>query len=41
MLFDESARVFIRKARMGDVKVMHRLLSSFADKRELLPRSIS
>ena len=31
----------IRKARMGDVKAMHQLLNSFADKRELLPRSIS
>src|ERR1039457_115208 len=33
--------VQIRKARMGDVKAMHQLLSRFADKRELLPRSIS
>src|ERR1017187_8241983 len=33
--------VVIRKARMEDVKAMHRLLSDFADKRELLPRSIA
>jgi len=33
--------VLIRKARMGDVRAMHRLLSHFADKRELLPRAIS
>lgn len=31
----------LRKAKMGDVRAMHRLLSHFADKRELLPRSIS
>lgn len=31
----------VRRARMGDVKAMHQLLNSFADKRELLPRSIS
>ena len=33
--------VHIRKARMRDVRAMHQLLSHFADKRELLPRSIS
>jgi len=33
--------VNLRKARMGDVRAMHRLLSHFADKRELLPRAIS
>jgi len=33
--------IVIRKARMGDVKAMHALLRGFADKRELLPRSIS
>ena len=33
--------VVLRKAKMGDVRAMHRLLSHFADKRELLPRSIS
>lgn len=31
----------IRRARMPDARAMHRLLSHFADKRELLPRSIS
>lgn len=31
----------VRKARMRDVRPMHQLLSYFADKRELLPRSIS
>jgi amino-acid N-acetyltransferase len=31
----------IRKARMPDVRAMHHLLSRFADKREVLPRSIS
>jgi amino-acid N-acetyltransferase len=36
-----SSKILIRKARMGDVKAMHHLLSDFADKRELLPRSIS
>jgi amino-acid N-acetyltransferase len=34
-------KIIIRKARMEDVKAMHRLLSDFADKRELLPRSIA
>lgn len=33
--------VELRKARMGDVRAMHELLSAFADKRELLPRAIS
>jgi amino-acid N-acetyltransferase len=33
--------IHIRKARMEDVTAMHRLLNGFADKRELLPRSIS
>lgn len=33
--------VLIRKARIEDVKAMHQLLNGFADKRELLPRSIS
>ncbi len=33
--------VIIRKARIEDVKAMHQLLNGFADKRELLPRSIS
>src|ERR1017187_2844063 len=36
-----SPKITIRKARMGDVKAMHQLLNSFADKRELLPRSIA
>jgi len=36
-----SSPVIIRKARMGDAKAMHQLLNYFADKRELLPRSIS
>jgi len=31
----------LRKAKMGDVRAMHELLSHFADKRELLPRAIS
>lgn len=31
----------IRRARIEDVKSMHQLLSRFADKRELLPRSIA
>src|SRR4051812_35855841 len=33
--------VILRKAKMGDVRQMHKLLSHFADKRELLPRAIS
>ncbi len=33
--------VQLRKAKMGDVRAMHRLLSAFADKRELLPRALS
>jgi len=33
--------VNLRKARMGDVRPMHQLLSHFADQRELLPRAIS
>jgi amino-acid N-acetyltransferase len=33
--------VTIRRARIEDVKAMHQLLNGFADKRELLPRSIS
>ena len=33
--------VRIRKAHMRDVRAMHKLLTHFADKRELLPRSIS
>jgi len=33
--------VVIRKARMEDVRAMHQLLNRFADKRELLPRSIA
>src|SRR5579872_1838486 len=33
--------VVIRKARIEDAKAMHQLLNGFADKRELLPRSIS
>ena len=33
--------VLIRKARMEDVKAVHALLNGFADKRELLPRSIA
>lgn len=33
--------VELRRAKMGDVREMHRLLSYFADKREVLPRSIS
>ncbi len=33
--------VFIRKARMEDAQAMHQLLNRFADKRELLPRSIA
>jgi amino-acid N-acetyltransferase len=36
-----SSTILIRKARMGDVKAMHQLLNRFADKRELLPRSIA
>jgi amino-acid N-acetyltransferase len=36
-----SKPVLIRKARMGDVKAIHQLLNGFADKRELLPRSIA
>jgi amino-acid N-acetyltransferase len=36
-----TASVLLRKAKMGDARPMHRLLSHFADKRELLPRSIS
>ena len=35
------ASVAIRKARMEDVRAMHGLLNRFADKRELLPRSIA
>jgi amino-acid N-acetyltransferase len=31
----------IRKARMDDVRPMHSLLNYFADRRELLPRSLS
>jgi amino-acid N-acetyltransferase len=31
----------IRKARMGDVRQMHTLMSHFAETRELLPRSLS
>jgi amino-acid N-acetyltransferase len=37
----KSKPILIRKARMGDVKAIHGLLNGFADKRELLPRSIS
>jgi amino-acid N-acetyltransferase len=33
--------VKLRRAKMGDVRAMHQLLSAFADKRDLLPRSIS
>jgi amino-acid N-acetyltransferase len=33
--------ILIRKARMEDVPAMHELLNRFADKRELLPRSIA
>ena len=33
--------VILRRAKMGDVRPMHRLLSHFAEKRELLPRAIS
>jgi amino-acid N-acetyltransferase len=33
--------ILIRKACIEDVKPMHQLLNGFADKRELLPRSIS
>ena len=33
--------VVLRRARMGDARAMHRLLSHFADQRELLPRAIS
>lgn len=33
--------VTLRRAKMGDVRAMHRLLSYFADKREVLPRAIS
>jgi amino-acid N-acetyltransferase len=36
-----TPKVVIRKARMDDVKAMHQLLGRFADKRELLPRSIA
>ena len=37
----KASSIAIRKARMEDVHAMHRLLNGFADKRELLPRSIS
>ena len=37
----KASGVGIRKARMEDVRAMHQLLNRFADKRELLPRSIS
>ena len=36
-----TKKIVVRKARMGDVKPIHQLLNLFADKRELLPRSIS
>lgn len=36
-----ASSTLIRKARMDDVKTMHTFLNGFADKRELLPRSIS
>lgn len=31
----------IRKAKIGDVRPMHKLLSMFSERRELLPRAIS
>lgn len=31
----------VRRARIGDVRAMHKLLSVFAEKKELLPRAIS
>src|SRR6266700_963487 len=37
----KRSSILIRKARMEDVKAMHRLLNGFAYKREPLPRSIS
>src|SRR5258706_67125 len=36
-----SQKFFIRKARMEDVRPLHSLLNYFADRRELLPRSLS
>lgn len=33
--------IVIRKARMDDVKTIHSLLNTFAERRELLPRSLS
>ncbi len=33
--------VIVRRAKIGDVRDMHKLLSFFAEKRELLPRAIS
>jgi amino-acid N-acetyltransferase len=37
----KKSSVLIRRARMEDVRAMHQLLNRFADKRELLPRSIA
>lgn len=37
----KKTSVLIRKARMEDARPMHQLLGRFADKRELLPRSIA
>ncbi len=31
----------VRKARLSDVRAMHKLMNYFADRRELLPRSLS
>jgi amino-acid N-acetyltransferase len=36
-----NSRISIRKARMDDVRDMHALLNHFAERRELLPRSLS
>ncbi|HNA61189.1 MAG TPA: N-acetyltransferase [Elusimicrobiota bacterium] len=33
--------ITIRRAKIGDVRAMHKLLSVFAEKKELLPRAIS
>lgn len=38
---ERDHKMILRRAKMGDVRAMHHLLSYFADKRELLPRSIS
>jgi amino-acid N-acetyltransferase len=37
----KSPPVKLRKARMGDVRSIHALLNHFADRRELLPRSLA